>query len=331
MKESIIKRILEKLEGLRKKRESGWKETVIYIHGISLKRTIKRHDESYGVLHELVQKELEKMKKESPSKGRVLEWPEKFIGVEWGWGSRDPQQSIDRYLARAERRIGEGIFGVVDKQRDWTLNPARLATVGMREMFLYGVTDIIYYALKEGEKTVRTTVFNKILSELKKVNTSFENLSLTFICHSAGTVIAHDFLYAIFNTRKATSSMAYLPGFKKLRKQAQKGRVRLRRFYTLGSPIAPLILRSNALVKHFAGGNTLDPEQIGILPFEDLKEPRWVNFWEKDDIFSFPVGPLYGDPASIEDSHPGISGFFSKAHAAYWENEKLARRIAETY
>ncbi len=320
----MIKRILDKLEGLRKKRESSWKETVIYIHGISPKGKVKNHDGSYSGLHQTVQQGLEKLEKK-----RL--WPEKYIGVEWGWGTRDPQQSLDRYLARAERKIGEGVLEAVDKQKDWTLNPARLATVGMRKMFLYGVTDIIYYVLAEGEKTVRTTVFNKILSELKNVDASFENLSLTFICHSAGSVIAHDFLYAIFNTQKATSSQSFPPGLKRLRKKAQKVRVRLRRFYSFGSPITPLILRSNTLIKHFAGGKTLDPEQIGILPFEDLKEPRWVNFWEKDDIFSFPVGPLYGDPASIEDSHPGISGFFSKAHAAYWENEKLARRIAETY
>ncbi len=324
MSASIIKKFLEGFGKFRKRGEQEWKEVVIYLHGLSPKGIQKDHDEDYQKLHGLIHQEMEKMRKESPM-------PENYIGLEWGWGSLEPEHKIDTYLANAETWIGEGILKAVSKQRDWTLNPARLATVGMREMFLYGVTDIMYYALNEGEKSVRTAVFKKILSELKNVDAYYENLSLTFICHSAGSVIAHDFLFTLFNTRKPTSSIVYVPGLKKLRKKAQTGKIRFRRFYTFGSPITPLILRSISVVKRFAEKKTLDPKQIGILPDEKLTDPRWVNFWEKDDILSFPVGLLYGDPPSIEDSHPGISGFLSSAHKAYWENEKLARRIAETY
>jgi len=331
MKKFLINKILRRVRGIRKKGDSGWKEIVIFIHGISLKGIYMRHDEYYSGLHHLVQKEQKKLRGEEPSKGKTSYWPEKYIGIEWGWGTGEPQQSIDRFLSRAENWIAEGVLETVERQRDWTLNPMRLATFGMREMILYGLTSIFYYALEEGEKSVRTSVFKKILSELKNTGSSFENLSMTFLCHSAGSVIAHDFLFALFNSQKVTQSEAFLPGLRELRKKAQKGRIRLRRFYTFGSPLTPLLLRSNSVVKRFAEENTLDPKEIGILPFRDLQDPRWINFWEKDDILSFPIGPLYGNPNCIEDYHPGIPGFLSKAHSAYWESEKLARRIAETY
>ena len=112
---------------------------------------------------------------------------------------------------------------------------------------------------------------------------------------------------------------------------AKRGKIRLRRLYTFGSPITPLILRSNTLLKIFAEEKCLDPREIGILQDDELKNPRWINFWDKDDIISFPVRPLYGNPTSIKDAYPDVSDRLSKAHTAYWGNKKLARQIAETY
>ncbi len=301
-----------------------WKEIVIYIHGISPKKKPQSHNPVYSRLHKLIRKELKKLGKESS-------WPSKPTGVEWGWMSKNPNQSMDKFLAKAQRWIGEKSQKAIKKQRDWALNPARLVTPGMRKMFLYGVADIFYYASEDGEKTIRKTVFSRILSELEKKNTSLENLSLTFICHSAGTVITHDFLYALFNTRKPSSSQAYIPLIKTARQKAKMGKIRLRRLYTIGSPITPFILRSNPMLEGFANGKTLNTKELGILPQDGLGDPRWVNFWDKDDIISFPVRPIYGNPKSIEDAYPDVSDRLSKAHTAYWKNKGVARRIAESY
>ena len=76
----------------------------------------------------------------------------------------------------------------------------------------------------------------------------------------------------------------------------------------------------------------LKPEDIGVFDYSDLKNPRWLNFWDKDDIIAYPLEFLYDNrKAVIEDYCIDVSDSIRKAHGEYWTSKKMAKAIAENY
>jgi hypothetical protein len=211
-------------------------------------------------------------------------------------------------------------------------------------MFIFGIADMFYYTSEDGKKTVRETVFTKVLETLAdlatKNNKDDAGISMTCIGHSAGTVILHDLLYNIFSqgytTKNLPSVLAYLKKkslLSDVREMAKQKKIRLRKFYTFGSPITPMTVRSNALIKKaVTKGAFLNPEDIGIVEDTGLNNPRWVNFWDPDDLISFPLEFLYDNSAKgIEDKCIDVSDNPFVAHGKYWTDKNVAKYIAETY
>ena len=117
-----------------------------------------------------------------------------------------------------------------------------------------------------------------------------------------------------------------------LRKIIKGGRLRVRRLYTFGSPISLLVLRASALVDKFRKGETLAPHNIGLLMGDNLSTPRWVNFWSRHDMASYPVDFLYSNEKGlIEDREIGTSINPKTAHTGYWTNSEMAEYISETF
>jgi len=58
-------------------------------------------------------------------------------------------------------------------------------------------------------------------------------------------VKSHDFLYRLFGWGALDFGLT----LNKVRNLVRRGRLRVRRFYTMGSPIAPFIFRSAALIE----------------------------------------------------------------------------------
>lgn len=303
---------------------SSWIEIPVFIHGITPEADPDEpsHEDQYGALYQNINQALESRGKEP--------FKQPYIGVEWGWDSGQSEEE-DRKLARAEQIAGGITMEELNDQRDWPYNPLRLLYNPFRRAFLYGFADMFYYVSHDGEHAVRNHVFTHLCD---KVEQRFHELdqafSLTFIAHSAGTVIAHDLLYHLF--REQDSPVADEVNL--IRKRVSEGDVRVRQFYTMGSPITPLMFRSDSLMDKVCDAEQIDPASLGLKPSDEVSDPRWVNFWDKDDIISYPVSSFYGsngDNAIVEDRYVDLGYLFPRVHTRYWESEKLAQRIAETF
>lgn len=302
-----------------------WIELPVFIHGITPDENPGNHDPEYDALYANIQAAL-----------RVHGKPpfrEPPVKVEWGW--RDPDSTLavadDQYLAEVERLVAGPALALEAGIWDFTLNPARLLHHELRKVFLFGFADLIYYASRDGEATVRQHVFGDIVSKVNQYTALPDaRVSLTVVGHSAGSLIAHDLLYHLFGAGKVSD----FPAVRQLRQLADANppRLRLRRFYTIGSPITPLTFRSNTLITKVRNNTLLDPLDLGLRDDDALANPRWVNFWDKDDIASFPVSFLYRNVnGAVQDQYVDLGDFFPSVHNAYWDSTKVAARIADTF
>jgi hypothetical protein len=304
--------------------ERGWLEVPVFIHGITSEREPSSHASSYLAFLALVNGALAARGK--PPFGAAP------IMVEWGW---EASLGEDKYLAEAERVVAREALAPAGKRRGIIFNPLRRFNDGARDAFLYGFADMVYYISKEGERAIRENVFRHLEREirlLKKADgSSRPDISLTFVAHSAGSVIAHDFLYRLFGWG---ARPAFGLTLNKVRRLVRRGRLRVRRFYTMGSPIAPFIFRSAALIEKVLKREKLSADVIGLRRSDGLANPRWVNFWDGEDLASYPVAFLYGEvdgEAVVVDKRVRLGESFPEVHSAYWRSREVADGVAETF
>jgi hypothetical protein len=143
-------------------------------------------------------------------------------------------------------------------------------------------------------------------------------------------VVVHDLLYHLFRPNRASQVGGKVNDVRDL---AQNGQLRVRKLYTMGSPIAPLAIRAASTLLKVKDGERLDPEDIGLRRADGLPNPRWINFWDKDDVFSYPVAFLYqadGVVPVIADRYTDLGDVFPDVHGAYWTSNQIAEQIADT-
>lgn len=300
-----------------------WREIPVMIHGIDPSDTPKPHDDSY---HKL----LNNMKKALKDKSQQLEAP---IKVEWGWPSGQVDSTgapfADEILADVQRDVWNRVDPVVDAAPfDITINPVwrKMANVG-RKMFILGIGDMFYYTSPNGKKAVRKHVFNYIKAQLlERYAHDPKPVSLTVIGHSAGSVICHDLLYHLYRPDEQKCHPELLDA----RRLIAEKKLRIRRLFTIGSPITPLILRSEPLMLRLKGPKPtpLSPADLGFLPDEQLSGPRWVNFWDKDDVISCPVACFYEDNKIVIDQYVDV-GSGPSSHIEYWSSTETASLMAK--
>jgi hypothetical protein len=313
------------------KEKSDWLEIPIFIHGITPEEQPPDHTADYDGLRERVNKHLKLAGKPLLSYSPIyVEWGRRYAG----------STGNDQYLAEVERLLHDRIRASMgDKYTG--LTPIYKA---VREMIYFGVIDLFYYVSSDGEEELRNHVFGDITRNLLEVgHKKSTRVSLTFFAHSAGTIITHDLLYHYFGKKNSdereskNESDKIVKRMDKARELSNPAdpediRMRVRRLYTFGSPIAPLSLRSNSLLKLLLQDKSLNPEKIGLRAKDGLSNPRWVNYWDKDDLASAPVAPLYENSKSIiHDRHVNAGLLLPKAHTNYWRSDEMARHIAETY
>jgi hypothetical protein len=303
--------------------ERDWLEVPVFIHGITSEREPRAHASTYLSF-------LGRVNKALAARGKQP-FAEPPIMVEWGW---EASLGKDKYLAEAERLVAAEALAPTQRRRGLTLNPLRRFQNGAREAFLFGVADLFYYVSADGSRAVRDNVFRHLASEIdvKRGGKGRRfGVSLTFIAHSAGTIIAHDFLYRLFGWG---ARPAFGLTFNEVRRLQRRGRLRVRRFYTLGSPIAPFIFRSDSLIEKIVSSEKLNPELIGLSAADGLSNPRWVNFWTRDDLLSYPVAFLYEEVEGervVVDRCLSFGEGFPGVHSAYWRSADVASQIAEAF
>lgn len=303
-------------------------EIVIYIHGVSQGTHERAHDTEYMQLHQGIEK-------------WATNWPKTYCGVEWGGNPfpQNPNPTSHKLLAKAQRHLGSRVMPVIDRASDWTLNPARLAAGTIRKMAFYGFSDMFYYVSRDGKKAVRTAVAEEITKFIDPKVNDDDLLSISILGHSAGSVVAFDFLFYLFSNKKSaakfcTGSRSASEAMQKLEGLVASGTLRLRRLVTFGSPLSFTIFRNDAILKILASDKQLNPSDYGLTSnfsdgYSQLSNPRWINFWDKDDPISFPIEPLVdqSNSALALDVYSDVSDRLTQAHNAYWGNEGVHREI----
>lgn len=314
-------------------------EVVFYVHGVSGNREGRSHLAEYQALHQGI-------RKYAPS------YPEFYAGAEWGWNPTGQPGNSHLQLTDAQNKLGERIDEVMSHTFDLSLNPARIGVRPARELFLYGFGDMFYYVSKDGKQAVRAAVANQITSFLRPYLAQDDSvpISLTLFGHSAGSVVAFDFAFYLFQQCMADHSFISHDSKQvadstwesciELRKRADAGQLRIRRLFTFGSPIAPLAMRSDPVVELLADGKQLRPADYGLTQnsevFEPLPGPRWVNFWDVDDVIGWPVEPLMepavaNGSAAVKDQYLDVSDLLSNAHNKFWTSKKMHQAVAELW
>lgn len=301
-------------------------EIVFYIHGVSPNRHGGMHTDCYEALHEGIRQA-----------GVHADFPSEFGGAEWGWNFDDGEAHSHQALTNAQRQFGGEVLPLISAAKDFTINPARLLVNGLRSLVFFGFGDMFYYVSADGKRAVRQEVAKQILDHVNgRLGDQERPISLTLLGHSAGSVIAFDFLYYLFNRRshdflKSGADDDTRQGVQWLRQLAQSGRLQLRRLITFGSPISLVAFRSDALVEIIGRGEKLRSEDYGLTSqVESHAAPtgaRWINLWDKDDPIAWPVAPIM-DSQLAQDIYVDVSCRVSAAHDAYWNSSKVHGTIA---
>lgn len=314
-------------------------EVVIYIHGVSRDPNGRSHHDEYAALHNGI-------RRENPL------FPEKFIGIEWGWPAGSTKPTSHQLLTDAQRLLGGRAAPAWSGVSDFTLNPARVVVNSLRDLVYYGFSDVMYYISEDGKQAVRLAVTSAITSRLKPVLNAMKDddvVSLTVLGHSAGSLVAFDFLFYLFFTNpggkhkfiQAKTAKKDAPMMKTLRdlhEMAQAEQLRVRRLVTFGSPILPFVFRSDAVLKILANDEQLEPKDYGLNPdrstAQGLVGPRWINIWDRDDPIGYPVEPLMKPIEGhriVEDVYIDVSDQVTKAHDSYWRSGGVHEAIAKRW
>jgi hypothetical protein len=313
-------------------------EIVFYIHGVSQHIRGYSHEKEYSAFNKGICK-------------YQSAWPTNFKGVEWGWNyEKTPNPKSHELLTDAQRLLGSRALAALRDPWDITANPVRPVINGLRKLFIYGFGDMFYYVSSHGKQAVRRAVAEQFSSYIKPTLKNDDDLiSLTLVGHSAGSVIAFDLLFYLFqnlrNEYKFVISADALDSevindLNLFRQKAQEGNFRLRRLITLGSPITPLVCRNDDVLKILANNENIDPKNYGLTTqsesFDKLEGPRWINIWDKDDPIAWPVEPLMrvsDDKGEriVEDVYTDVSDLVSKAHNSYWFSSKAHKEVANRW
>ena len=299
------------------------KDVIIYIHGITPSPDPMLHKENFNSFENLLHNALDE-------KGK--NYPAQRVEVEWGFNL--PSISTkDKILADVERYLYQQVDEIADKHWDFTINPTRFIHNIIRKNFLLGFSDMFYYVSEDGKEQVRQNVFNTLLDNLPDLKDD-EVFYFTIVSHSAGTVIMHDVLFILFggSSDSYLKERSEIDKLEKVQRYAQNGQLFIKCFITLGSPITPMIVRSGKLLEIIHNNEKLSLDSIGIRKGPGGESSKWLNFWDKDDVISYPVEFLYKNPSSLlEDHYVDISDSFPDVHNAYWTSKKIAEIIAEKY
>ncbi|MHC5023926.1 MAG: hypothetical protein ACYTGG_08435 [Planctomycetota bacterium] len=303
-------------------------EVLVYLHGVSNDLRGRAHDEEYKALHDGIAR-------------HNNDWPNRYLGVEWGWDHTPGRATSHELLTDAQRQLGARLMPALMDPGDFTLNPARAMVNGLRPLMTYGFGDIFYYVSADGKKAVRRAVAKQIVEFIRREvgDDTDAPISLTLLGHSAGSVVAFDFLFFLFFGKKHTFVQGrddVVTDAMDLRERAQEGRLRLRRLVTFGSPISMLACRSDPVLKILAAGGRLDPKDYGLSSQMEagplLEGPRWINFFDRDDPIAWPVEPLMDEQPGavrVQDVYVDVSDSVSKAHDKYWRSKQVHQIIAK--
>jgi hypothetical protein len=215
-----------------------------------------------------------------------------------------------------------------EENRLWKrLHPlAPLRYQELRHFMIDFAADAIAYQPIHSDRSAYDSIHGEVAASLARLaRKASENAPLCVIAHSLGTVIASNYLYDLMKKRcsfLAPSVRASING-----SPIERGET-LALFYTMGSPIALWSLR----YPDFGVPICFPPRDLKRL-HPDV-EPRWVNFYDPDDVIGYPLRPLNARYAAAvtEDRPVNVGSWLTSwnplSHTGYWGNGRVADLIA---
>ena len=209
---------------------------------------------------------------------------------------------------------------------------ARLRAAGplhfgrLRGFMLDFAADAIAYQPTHADRSAYDAIHAEVAASLGRLaRRAGARAPLGVIGHSLGSVIASNYVYDL--TKPRGSFMAPEVRARIGKTPLERGET-LSLFYTMGSPIAlwslrypdfgvPVKLPAKRLAGHHPG-----------------LEPRWVNFYDPDDVIGYPLKPLNEayreavDEDRVVDVGSWLTRWNPLSHTGYWGDAGVADAIA---
>jgi hypothetical protein len=215
-----------------------------------------------------------------------------------------------------------------DEDRLWRRmrTGARMRYGRLRKFMVNFAADAIAYQPAPSDRTAYDAIHCRVAESLARLaERAGPRAPLCIISHSLGTVIASNYVYDLAKRRKSFLSQAVRDRINGT--PLERGET-LALFYTMGSPIALWSLRYPSFGRPIRFPRQLAGHHPGL-------EPRWVNFYDSDDVIGYPLKPLNAryDAVVTEDRPVDVGSLLTRwtplSHVGYWNDGKVAAEIAD--
>lgn len=198
--------------------------------------------------------------------------------------------------------------------------------MGLRQYLFRAIADSIGYHVTEVSTQNRWTYdsihrcFSQTFARLAQKQQAGEKAPLCVIAHSLGCLISSNYIYDL-QIERPSVAIGDSP--------LERGDT-LALYYTLGNPMALWSLRH----RHFDRPVAVPSPQF--MQFYPNVEGEWINFYDKEDLLSYPLKPLneaYNRAVSAEKEVEAgnLFEFWNPvSHTNYWEDEQVVRAIASS-
>ncbi len=202
----------------------------------------------------------------------------------------------------------------------------------LRHFFVSLITDIIVYQPDGEESSVYQKIHKVMAQGLQKLSQSAgEDAPLVIVSHSLGAVIASNYMRELQNAsaqnNKVTTHTSQSPST-----PLEKGET-FAQFYTFGTFLPLYSVRHETFT---------DPVQVPSPQFQkriqddnvSLTTSPWINFYDRDDIFSLPLGFINDAyQQMVDDREVSVGGWLKSwnplSHLEYWGDQSVLDPIVE--
>jgi hypothetical protein len=323
--------------------DDNWHEIAIVVHGITPNRTSPDEDPSYQRFRENLKQAFYRMRLNHQFDFMLGD--ENVIYIYYGSkrAQRFSGDNISNNLEMLQQIIGEFDARAWQKTEDRPDSLLRqTAFKNIREVMLYGISDAFYYNSRHGGNAIRGVILKQIYQGLKKNGVLNDQgiipepgkISFTIYSHSLGAIVMYDLLELIFSENEESIAefvddpvaLQALEGFLKLK---QANRVRVRKFFSMGTQIPVMYLKYEDSMQTMLVGELKNIEHI-FPSGEGVADPRWINLWDKDDILGYPLAYLFNNRSETDEKivfDVAVDAGDYLPHIAYWWSKDVAEVI----
>lgn len=214
-------------------------------------------------------------------------------------------------------QLGDSLMEGVDRMRGMSTE--------FRKFLINSIGDVFTYLTLPGKQAIQARVKQKIFeARADQIDTGVPGPHyVSVLAHSLGSVVIYDLARYFGETQEGREEV---------------GSAALANLFTFGSPLALFSLLEYGQPSPAAGTSQSvladgqsaqhDPHPYSRRGIRlDLPEGMWLNFYDQQDAVACTLHDLYTPQNDVRD-RPVQTGVLH-AHTRYWENDDMAREIAD--